>query len=295
MVKRSPACLFLVVVWLCAISAAIAAEPQVVHLWPNGAPGSEAFANEPEKTLERGDSIARIYNIHNPSITAYLPPANRATGVGALIAPGGAHRHLAVSIEGAEVAARLNGAGIAVFVLKYRLAESEGSPYSVETHSFQDATRALRLIRSRAEEWKVDPGRLGIMGFSAGGTLVGLAGTRFDAGDQTAFDPVERFSSRPDFLVFVNASVSMDPKSITKETPPAFLISAADDLRPSAANAALFAALIESGVPAEIHVYRRGGHGFGFFGRSPEFLTWPVSGWPNQFLAWLMDLGILKR
>ena len=280
---------------LCLGSALVAAEPPVVPLWPNGAPGSEAYANQPEKYLEKDDHITRVYSIHNPSITVYLPHVNRATGVGIVVAPGGAHQYLAIGIEGQEIAERLNGAGIAVFVLKYRLARSEGSTYSVEVHSFQDAQRALRLVRSRAKEWNVDPGRVGIMGFSAGGALVGLAGTHFDAGNQAASDPVERFSSRPDFLVFGYAGGRIDAKLITKETPPSFLVSAADDRGPTANNVALFSALTEAGVPAELHVYGRGGHGFGFLGRSPEFLKWPVSRWPEQLLAWLADLGILKR
>jgi acetyl esterase/lipase len=271
------------------------AEPPVVPLWAGGAPGSEAYANQPEKYLEKDDHITRVYNIHNPGITVYLPHVNRATGVGLVVAPGGAHQYLAVGIEGEEIAHRLNAAGIAVFVLKYRLARSEGSTYSVEVHSFQDAQRALRLIRSRAKEWSVDPARVGIMGFSAGGALVGLTGTRFDAGNQAAADPVERFSSRPDFLVFGYTGGKIDPKLITKETPPAFLISAADDRGPTANNLALFSALTEAGVPAEIHVFSRGGHGFGFLGRSPEFLKWPVFEWPELLLAWLADLGILKR
>jgi endo-1,4-beta-xylanase len=267
----------------------------VVELWPGGAPGSEAYRSQPEKYLEKDDYITRVYNIHNPSITAYLPPRNRSTGVGIVVAPGGAHQYLAVSIEGKEVADVLNAAGIAVFVLKYRLARSEGSTYSVEVHSFQDAQRALRLVRSRSKEWGVDPGRVGIMGFSAGGALVGLTGTRFDAGNQAASDPVERFSSRPDFLVFGYTGGKVDPKTITKETPPSFLVSAADDRGPTASNLALFSTLTEVGVPAEIHVYGRGGHGFGFLGRSPEFLKWPVAKWPEQLLAWLADLNVLKR
>jgi acetyl esterase/lipase len=280
---------------LSLVARSAAGEPPLVPLWPGGAPGSEAFAGEPEKLLDRGDGITRIYDVHDPSITVYLPPASRATGVGMLVAPGGSHQYLAISIEGSEVAERLNSAGIAAFVLKYRLARSPGSPYSVELHAFRDAQRALRLIRSRAEAWKVDPGRIGIMGFSAGGDLVGLTGTRFDAGDPEAADPVERFSSRPDFLVFAYAGGSVDPKAITRATPPAFLVSAADDPRPTAANLARFAALQAAGVPAELHVYGRGGHGFGFLGRSPGFLTWPVSGWPDQLLAWLADRGILRR
>jgi acetyl esterase/lipase len=277
---------------LAAVSAA--AEPQVAPLWPDGAPGSEAFAGQPEKLLDRGDGITRVYNIHRPSITAFLPPANRATGVGVIVAPGGAFQYLAISIEGTEVAEWLNAHGIAAFVLKYRLPDSEGSPYSVDD-ALKDALRAIRLVRSRATEWNVDPGRLGIMGFSAGGTLVGLAGTRFDAGDLAASDPVERLGSRPDFLVFAYAGTPVDPTAITPGTPPAFLISAADDAGPTAAHLALFTALRAAGVPAELHVYERGGHGFGFLGRSPEFLTWPVAGWPDQLLSWFSDRGLLKR
>ena len=280
---------------LLLIAAVAAAEPPVVPLWPNGAPGSEAYAGQPEKYLEKDDHITRVYNIHNPSITVYLPHVNRATGVGVVVAPGGAHQYLAVGIEGEEIAHRLNAAGIAVFVLKYRLSRSEGSTYTIEAHSVQDAQRALRVVRSRAKEWQIDPGRVGVMGFSAGGALVGLTGTKFDAGNQAASDPVERLSSRPNFLVFGYTGGKVDPKTITKETPPAFLISAADDRGPTANNLALFSALTEAGVPAEIHVYNRGGHGFGFLGRSPEFLKWPVSHWPEQLLAWLADLGILKR
>ncbi len=288
----------LLVTVACALGlgfSAQAAEPLVVPLWPNGAPGSEAYANEPEKYLDKGDFITRVYNIHNPSITVYLPPANRTTGVGVLVAPGGAHQYLAIGIEGQEIAEYLNGAGISVFVLKYRLARSEGSTYSVEAHSFQDAQRALRLIRSRAKEWRVDPSRVGFMGFSAGGALVALAAAKFDAGNPAAADPVERFSSRPDFLVFGYAGGKIDQAGITKETPPAFLVSAADDRGPTANNVALFSALTAAGVPAELHVYSKGGHGFGFFGRSPEFLTWGVAHWPQQLLAWLSDMGLLKR
>ena len=124
---------------------------------------------------------------------------------------------------------------------------------------------------------------------------MGLTGTRFDSGQRAGPDPIERFSSRPDFLVFVYSGASVDPATITHETPPAFLVSAADDAGPSQANAALFAALLAAGVPAELHIYGRGGHGFGFLGRSPEFMTWPVSGWPDQLLAWLTDRGILRR
>jgi endo-1,4-beta-xylanase len=283
---------------VCALflsTALAAAEAPVVPLWPSGAPGSETYAGQPEKYLEKDDHITRVYNIHNPSITVYLPHVNRAAGVGVVVAPGGAHQYLAVGIEGEEIAHRLNAAGVAVFVLKYRLSRSEGSTYTIEGHSFPDAQRALRVVRSRAKEWRVDPGRIGIMGFSAGGALVGLAGTKFDAGNPAASDPVERLSSRPDFLVFGYTGGKVDPKTIMKDTPPSFLISAADDRGPTANNLALFGALTEAGVPAEIHVYSRGGHGFGFLGRSPEFLKWPVSGWPDQLLAWLADLGILKR
>ena len=280
---------------LCSLSLLSAAEHQVIPLWPNGAPGSEAHAGEPEKFIDRGDSITRVTNIHNPSITVFLPPANRSTGVGVVLAPGGGHEYLAVSIEGYEVAEWLNSHGIAAFVLKYRLSRAEGSTYTVEGQSLKDAQRAIRLVRSHAREWNVDPGRLGIMGFSAGGSLVGLAGTRFDFGNLTADDLVERYSSRPDFLVFVYGASQATKENITASTPPSFLVSAADDPRPTAGNLMLFSALQEAGVPSELHIFMHGGHGFGFLGRSHEFLESPVGKWPDLLMAWLTDLGVMER
>ncbi len=180
-------------------------------------------------------------------------------------------------------------------MLKSRLSRSEGSPYSLEEHSLKDAQRAIRLVRSRAGEWNVDPHKVGIMGFSAGAALVSLAGTRYDRGEEKSSDPVSRLSSRPDFLVPVYGGFPVEASDIPEDMPPVFLVSAADDPRPSARNAEVFAQLLEAGVSAELHIYRRGGHGFGFLGRAPEFMTWPVAGWPDQFLAWLADLEILNR
>src|SRR5262249_53174652 len=136
-------------------------EPQVVPLWPNGAPGFEARREEPEQAKDYW-----VRNIHNPSITVFLPPKEKATGAAVVICPGGGHRELVFNAEGADAARYLNSIGAAAFALKYRLGREQGSPYKIETHAREDGLRAMRLVRSRAKEWSIDPARVGIMGFS---------------------------------------------------------------------------------------------------------------------------------
>src|SRR3954468_8158188 len=163
-----------------AANLALAAQPEI-PLWPNGAPGSEGIT-EKEIDIVSDDGMHRIKNVHNPSITVYLPAKEKATGAAFIVCPGGGHDHLAIDLEGYDIAQRLSDAGIAAFVLKYRLAKTPGANYKVEVHALQDTQRAIRTVRSRAQEWHINPQRIGVMGFSAGGALVGLAGTRYDAG-----------------------------------------------------------------------------------------------------------------
>jgi len=267
-------------------------EPPVIPLWPSGAPGSEG-KTEPEVVVEQaknGGHDRRVSRIHNPSLTVYLPPREKATGAAVVICPGGGHRVLAIDHEGHEVARWLNSIGVAGFVLKYRLARTEGAGYKVEVHALQDAQRAIRLVRSRAGEWGIDPKRVGMMGFSAGGELTALAGTRFEPGSEGASDPIDRLSSRPDFLVLVYPGGRPESFNVTKETPPAFLIVADDDRISAARTSATYAALKKAGVSAELHIYARGGHVFGMRNRPV-----PVSQWTNRLQDWMDDRGLLKK
>src|SRR5262249_5192499 len=147
------------------------------------------------------DAQGHVSSIHHPSITVFVPAPEKATGAAVLVCPGGGHRYLAIQHEGYDVAKWLNGLGVAAFVLKYRLARDVNSPYKVDVQAPDDARRALRVIRSRASEWRVDPARVGIIGFSAGGEVVMYASARYDTGNISAPDPLDRQNGRPDFQI----------------------------------------------------------------------------------------------
>src|SRR5439155_10963574 len=213
---------------------ALAADAPEVALWTNGAPGSEGMtAKEMVEPANASHDYLKVWSIHNPSLTVFLPPKEKATGAAVIIGPGGAHQFLAIDIEGYNVAKYLNSVGVAGFVLKYRLAREQGSKYKVEVDALADALRAVRLVRHRAEEWRVDPTRVGIMGFSAGGELAALASTRFDSGNKEASDPIDLLSSRPDFQVLIYPGGRANTLTITKETPRTFLLCADNDKNPS--------------------------------------------------------------
>src|SRR6266446_5361867 len=165
-------------------------EPNEIPLWPDGAPGSEGKTAKEVVEVKIGER--NVQGIHNPSLTPYLPSKDKATGAAVIVIPGGGHRVLAIDHEGYNVAQWLSERGIAAFVLKYRLARETNSTYKIEVESFADTQRALRLIRSRAQEWNIDPARLGAIGFSAGGELVNMACARFDNGKADATDLIER-------------------------------------------------------------------------------------------------------
>lgn len=280
-------------VWLMLPALCLAAdEPPVIPLWAAGAPGSEG-KTDPEVVVEQGKNgnhDRRVTRIHNPSLTVYLPPRDKATGAAVVICPGGGHRVLAIDHEGHEVARWLNSIGVAGFVLKYRLARAEGSSYKVDVHALADAQRAIRLVRNRAGEWGIDPKRVGLMGFSAGGEVTALAGTRFDTGSEGASDPVDRLNSRPDFLVMVYPGGRPESFSVTKQTPPTFLLVADDDRSSAERTSATYSALKKAGVSAELHIYASGGHGFGMRDRPV-----PVTHWPARLQEWLADRGLLKK
>ena len=249
-------------------------------LWPTGAPGALGSAEEDV-----------------PSVTAYLPSAQKATGTAVIVFPGGGYVHLSVAKEGIEPARWLNGLGVAAFVVRYRLGPRYHYPVML-----QDARRAVRVLRARAREFGVDPHRIGLLGFSAGGHMASLAGTHFDAGNATDKDPVERVSSRPDFMILAYPVITMDLRfahrgsrqnllaadttpelvrsmssetQVTPETPPAFLVASTDDAVVPVENTLMFyQALRASHVPAEMHIYESGPHGFGLAPGNPTLATW---------------------
>jgi endo-1,4-beta-xylanase len=267
---------------------ASAQEPQVIPIWPADKLASEAAAQH-EVITENDAHEHTVTNIHNPTITAYLPPTEKATGVAIVIAPGGGHRFLSIDHEGYDVGKWLASIGVAGFVLKYRLAHAENSHYTVEDAD-QDAQRAIRLIRSRAGEWHVNPAKVGILGFSAGGEVAVLAATKFDRGKPDAADAIDHQSSLPDFQVLIYPGVQPANIVVTKDTPPAFMLCANNDAGPSNAIPVLAQALKKVGVPVEIHIYNSGGHGFGI---RPRPL--PISSWPLRLQEWMMDSAILPK
>jgi acetyl esterase/lipase len=257
-----------------------------ILLWPGGAPGSEGQTAPEVVTVT--DGVRRITVVHKPSITVYLPKRETATGAAVVVLPGGGHEHLAIDNEGHAVARWLSEHGIAGVVLKYRLARGAGSPYKVEVHELDDTRRALRLVRSRARQWSIDPARVGMMGFSAGGELVARASAAFDPGKRDARDPIERESARPAFQILMYPGGLKEELAVPKDAPPAFLCAAFDDKGPSRGAVMLFQKLRDAGISAELHVFSRGGHGFGMKDRPLPVTTWPV-----RVRDWLSVEGFL--
>jgi acetyl esterase/lipase len=259
-----------------------ASAPIVVNLWPDLKvdAGQEVWVERGKGTIDRA-----VSNVHQPTITVYVPSKERATGAALVIAPGGGFDHLAIDKEGHDVAKWLSQIGVAGFVLKYRLPKTKDASYTVET-ALADTQRAVRIVRSRAKEWNVDPNRVGLMGFSAGGTLVALAGTKYDAGKSGAADAAERESCRPDFLVSGYGAIPPDV-TVTSGTPPAFLVHADDDRLSAERSVNFYLALKRAGVSAELHVYARGGHGFGI-----QNSGLPVASWSKRLEEWMSSQGL---
>lgn len=258
--------------------------PAALPLWSDGAPGSEARAAEPERL-----DGTNVVNVHNPSITPFIPAAD-STGVAVIIAPGGGHSKLCVGHEGFALARWLSERGIAVFVLKYRLAREKGSAYTIQDHAMADARRALRTVRNRAGEWNIKPDRIGIMGFSAGGELAAFAAMKSDPGVANAKDPIDRVSSRPDFQALIYPGTS-DLFTVEKGMPPLFIACGYGDRKDiSEGMASLYLKYKQADVKAELHIYSNAGHGFGF---RPDSKT-AAGAWPLRFTEWLTDSGFLK-
>ena len=261
-------------------------KPIQIPLWPNGAPGFEKLRDEPEQAQDYW-----VKHINNPSITVFLPPKEKATGAAIIVCPGGGHRLLVFNAEGVEPAQYLNNLGVAVFVLKYRLARDSGSPYSLDKHPKEDAYRAMRLVRSRAIEWGLDTNRIGIMGFSAGGEIVNMVAYTSGYGDPNAKDPVDKLNGRPNFLIFIYPGPLGVPDIVPGDTPPAFLLAANDDPCCSGPTVSLLEKFRLAKVPVETHIYAQGNHAFNMGYRSK---LKSIKGWPQRLADWLDDNNFLQ-
>lgn len=261
-----------------------------IRLWANGAPGSEGeTAQEVFQASDNPKLPKRFTVVHYPSIYAFLPSKEKSKGTAVVVAPGGGHSQLVIDKEGWDIADWLNQNGIAAFVLKYRLARAPNSKYTVDGSALPDAARAMRTVRMRAKEWGIDPGRIGFMGFSAGGEVAALIETRFDAGNDSSKDPVERTSSRPDFAVVVYPGFRPGTITVPKDAPPTFLVCADDDRSHVVTTANLYLDLEKQGVSSEMHIYASGGHGFGM-----KASQLPVASWPDRLKEWMAERKLVR-
>jgi acetyl esterase/lipase len=321
-----------ILLFVAAASACAAERGEEIRLWPNGAPGSEGITaqevSKPSVNAKYGKLPGNYTVTHYPSIYVFLPPKEKATGAAMVVAPGGGHRQLVMEKEGWEVADWLNERGIAAFVLKYRLSRIEGSKYTLAKEPYLDSARSIRLVRSRAAEWGVDPQRIGFIGFSAGGEVAGMIGLKYDAGNGSAEDPIERVSSRPDFNVLIypfyrpgsapfrpgrppGAAAGATPPPATPRAPlalmpivsneqfpvpegapPVFMICTTDDPSHVVPTVQFYLELQAQKVPTEMHIYEYGEHGFGL--RPTKKPGSPVETWPARMMEWLTSRGLIK-
>jgi len=289
--------LYLLIVLFTFFPMAFADEPRRELLWPNGAPGAKG--DKPED---------------KPTLTIFLPERSKANGTAVVICPGGGYGFLATDHEGKQIAEWLNSLGVAGFMLEYRhLGRGYGHPAPL-----QDAQRAIRTVRARAAQWNVNPTRIGIIGFSAGGHLASTAGTHFDKGDPQAADIIERASSRPDFMILCYPVIAFgepythqgsqdnligkdappelvkslsNEKQVTPDTPPTFLFHTDEDgLVPAEHSVQFYLALRKAKVPAELHIYQKGGHGQGLARHIPG-----TANWSKDCEDWLRGQKLLEK
>lgn len=279
---------FLFVLALTAGLSALAQDTAVqIPLWPNGAPGFESKRNEPE--------VAKDYyvkNIHNPSITIYLPPKDKATGAAVVIFPGGGHRLLVFDHEGRDPARFLNSIGVACFIVKYRLFREDSNLYSLDKEVKQDAYRAIRMVRSRAAEWGIDPKRVGTLSFSAGGEVAELVAYNPGKGDPQAPDLIDRQDGKPNFQLLVYPGPLGVPERVPSDAPPAFLIAADDDPCCAAPVVSLLERYRDAKAPVEAHILNGGNHGFNMGYRSD---LKAVKAFPMLMANWLSDMHLLDK
>jgi acetyl esterase/lipase len=267
-------------------TSSLASAQQVIPLWQNGAPGFEARRDEPEQHKDWW-----YKNIHNPSLTVFTPEPGKANGTAVIVAAGGGHRELVFNPEGVEPAQFLASLGYTAFALKYRLFREPGSPYTM-ANTAEDIRRAMRTVRARAAEWNVDPRRIGVMGWSAGGEVAALVAYPPVGGDPKSTDPVERVSARPDFQILIYPGPAGIPDVIPADAPPLFLLGAADDEYVADAMFDIVRRYHAAHASIETHIYAQGKHAFNMGQRSSYV---GIRNWPQRLAEWLEDRGLAKR
>jgi acetyl esterase/lipase len=269
-------------------------------LWPHGAPGAqpsaapEADTTTAKDRLVAGKPVIRIGNVSAPTLTVY-PPKTANTGAAILVFPGGSYKILAIDLEGTEVCDWLNSAGITCVLVKYRVPDT--GPYPKSDAALQDAQRAMGIARERAAEWHIDPKRIGVLGFSAGAHLSAAISNHFDKRLYEPVDAADQLSCRPDFaLIIYPGYLALADKDFasnadinpTDQTPPTFIVQAEDDTVHVENATVYFLQLKKAKVPAELHIYAEGGHGYGL--RRTKL---PVTTWPQTAQIWLHTIGVL--
>jgi acetyl esterase/lipase len=298
---RLPCFLFLVLTFAASTLHADST-PMVINLWPDAAPGEKGDIGE-EKDMTKptdgkpgGKSVVRLGNVSKPTITIYAPPADKANGAAVVVCPGGGYGILALDLEGTEICEWLNSLGVTGVLLKYRVPKRAGP--EKHTAPLQDVQRALGLVRSRAREWHLDPTRIGVLGFSAGGHLAAAASNNYETRMYPRIDAADDASCRPDFAILIYPAYltvkgegdKIAPElPITAQTPPTFIVMAEDD--PVRVENALFytLALKNAKVPCELHIYPSGGHGYGLRPNGQAVTTWP-----ERAGEWMGTRGLLK-
>jgi len=281
------------------------ADDKIVELlWQNGIPDNSIVHENEEsienRTIDQNElGLNRsISNVSMPSLTVYPAPKSTSTGAAVIIFPGGGYSHLAIDKEGYDVAKWLNTIGVTGVIVKYRTCPSSvggrglSMPENIMNAIISDGQRAVRLVRSMAEKWGIDPDRIGIMGFSAGGHLAVTLTTNYDKGQKNAMDPVDRVSCKPDFTGLIYSAIPKNIESlINEDTSPLFFVNAGDDKTTPADNSIrLYQALRKANIQTEIHIYIKGGHGFGLGVRGGA-----VTSWPERFADWMREMKFLSQ